>query len=128
MKEVINEFGPFDGIAGFCEGASIAHAALSLQKHGHDFGLSKTKFLIAMAPWVSPIHKILDTQISNTTLDIPMLQIVGNNDMNVFLDAAPKFANNFKYYKEFRHNGKHVYPLLSQKLQVELEDLILRSK
>ncbi|MDE9806388.1 SDR family NAD(P)-dependent oxidoreductase [Staphylococcus delphini] len=128
LKEVINEFGPFDGIAGFCEGASIAHAALSLQKHGHDFGLSKTKFLIAMAPWVSPIHKILDTQISNTTLDIPMLQIVGNNDMNVFLDAAPKFANNFKYYKEFRHNGKHVYPLLSQKLQVELEDLILRSK
>ncbi|MFU2314454.1 SDR family NAD(P)-dependent oxidoreductase [Staphylococcus saprophyticus] len=128
LKEVINEFGPFDGIAGFCEGASIAHAALSLQKHGHDFGLSKTKFFIAMAPWVSPIHRILDTQISNTTLDIPMLQIVGNNDMNVFLDAAPKFAKNFTSYKEFRHNGKHVYPLLSQKLQADLEDLIFRSK
>lgn len=128
LKEVINEFGPFDGIAGFCEGAAIAHAALSLQKQGHDFGLSKTKFFIAMAPWVSPIHKILNAKYPKTILDIPTLQIVGNNDMNVFLDAAPKFAENFINHKEFRHNGKHVYPLLSQKLQFELEDLIFRSR
>lgn len=128
LKEIVERYGPFDGIAGFCEGASVASVALFLQAQGYDYGLDSIKFFIAIAPWRSPIHQEDGLFNKNQPLSIPMLQIVGENDMDVFLEAAPQFRRDFVDAGEFRHNGQHVYPMFTSNLEKKVNQLIKRSK
>ncbi|OTQ83183.1 hypothetical protein BG30_18040 [Bacillus subtilis subsp. subtilis] len=128
LKEVVQCYGPFDGIAGFCEGASVASAALFLQAQGYDYGLASVKFFIAMAPWRSPMHQADGLFELNQPLKLPMLEIIGENDMEVFLEAAPHFRKDFVGAREFRHNGQHVYPSFTINLEKELIRLLKRSE
>ncbi|GAE32915.1 hypothetical protein JCM9152_4510 [Halalkalibacter hemicellulosilyticusJCM 9152] len=128
LKEVVQRYGPFDGIAGFCEGASVASVALFLQAQGHDHGLASVKFFLAMAPWRSPMHEADGLFNLNQPLKLPMLQIIGENDMEVFLEAAPHFRKDFVEASEFRHHGQHVYPQFTSNLEKELNRLLKRSE
>jgi len=124
LKYIATTYGPFEGIAGFCEGAAVASVALNLEAKGEDYGLKGTKFFIAMSPWQSPMH-IKDRLFKKGhELDIPTLQIVGDNDMPVFIDAAPIFSTNYEYLIEYHHSGQHVYPPLNQHLNEKLDELI----
>ncbi len=124
VRELARRHGPFDGIAGFCEGAAVASVALHLQARGQDLGLGSVRFFIAMAPWRSPVHEHDGMFQSAPPLRLPMLQIVGDNDMDVFLGAAPHFHRDFAGAVEFRHNGQHVYPPLSPGLEAKLRQLV----
>ncbi|CAM3188304.1 phosphopantetheine-binding protein [Corallococcus soli] len=124
LREIVERYGPFDGIAGFCEGAAVASVALHLQARGEDHGLGSVRFFIAMAPWRSPMHQQEGMFRPGQPLKLPMLQIVGDNDMDVFLGAAPHFYADFAGASEFRHPGQHVYPPLTPGLEVKLRQLI----
>ncbi len=127
VKEIAEQYGPFDGIAGFCEGAAVASVALHLQSSGKDHGLDSIRFFIAMSPWRSPIHEQDGMFQSDQPLQIPTLQIVGDNDMDVFLAAAPHFRQDFENASEFRHSGQHVYPPLTPGLENKLHQLLRTS-
>ncbi|CCN38643.1 putative Polyketide synthase type I [Vibrio nigripulchritudo SO65] len=125
LKKLIQEFGPFDGVAGFCEGAAVLTAALAQEKIGADHGLGDVKFFIAMSPWLAPMH-VKDELFRHRSLSIPTLQVVGDNDMPVFIDAAPKFANTFTDITQYHHSGQHVYPTLTKPLEEHLDNLLNR--
>jgi acyl carrier protein len=128
LREIVQRYGPFDGIAGFCEGAAVASVALHLQARGEDHGLGTVRFFVAMSPWRSPMHQQEGMFRPNQPLHLPMLQIVGENDMDVFLGAAPHFYADFAGASEYRHAGQHVYPPLTPGLEVKLRQLINASR
>ncbi len=53
-----------------------------------------------------------------------MLQIVGDNDMDVFLEGAPHFRKDFIEACEFRSSGRHVYPPFTLNLEKKLKQLL----
>lgn len=124
LKNIIKKNGPFDGIMGFCEGVSVASVALNLEQQGYDFGLKKSKFLIAIAPWQSPYFVKEGLFDLNFPLKIPTLQIVGENDMDVFLNSSKKFSNNFSNIDYYTHSGQHVYPVLTNTLKEKIEIIL----
>ncbi|QAT84884.1 malonyl CoA-acyl carrier protein transacylase [Corallococcus coralloides] len=124
LREVVRRYGPFDGIAGFCEGAAVASVALHLQARGEDQGLGSVRFFVAMSPWRSPLHQEEGLFCPDRPLSLPMLQIVGENDMDVFLGAAPHFYSDYARATEFRHAGQHVYPPFTPGLEVQLRQLV----
>jgi hypothetical protein len=124
VKEIAEYYGPFDGIAGFCEGATVASVVLHLQARNENYGLHSAQFFIAMSPWRSPLHEQEGLFQSQEPLQIPMLQIVGENDMEVFLAAAPHFLKDFAKATEFRHSGQHVYPPFTPGLAYKLHQLL----
>jgi thioredoxin reductase/aryl carrier-like protein len=127
LRDIVEKYGPFDGIAGFCEGAAVASVALHLQARGEDQGLGAINFFIAMSPWRSPMHNQEDLFQPDNPLQLPMLQIVGENDMDVFLTAAPYFRSDYADASEFRHNGQHIYPPLTPGLERKLQQLLNNS-
>ncbi len=127
VREVLRQHGPFDGIAGFCEGSAVASVALHRQQQGYDLGLDKMQFFIAMSPWRSPLHDKEGLFNSGTKLSIPTLQIMGKNDMEVFLAAGPQFAQDFANLIEFQHGGQHVYPSFTPGLGSKLRELLSMS-
>ncbi|MDN3509381.1 MAG: SDR family NAD(P)-dependent oxidoreductase [Candidatus Neptunochlamydia sp.] len=128
IHDIIYKHGPFDGIAGFCEGAAVASVALHLHHSGQDQGLDGIQFFIAMSPWRSPIHEKEGMYSSHLPLPIPMLQIVGKNDMEVFLAASPQFLQDFENPIFYQHNGQHVYPPYTPELDNFLQRLLNRSE
>ncbi|ENZ5483106.1 MULTISPECIES: SDR family NAD(P)-dependent oxidoreductase [Serratia] len=128
VRELTQNYGPFEGIAGFCEGAAVASVALHLQHLGEDLGLKGIKFFIAMSPWRSPIHERDGLFNKVGGLQLPMLQIVGDNDMPVFLAEAPHFKRGYEGAMEYRHTGQHVYPPLTTALAQKLNQLIMQSE
>ena len=124
LREVVQRHGPFDGIAGFCEGAAVASVALHLQARGEDQGLGSVRFFVAMSPWRSPMHQQEGLFRPIQPLQLPMLQIIGENDMDVFLAAAPHFLSDYAVASEFRHAGQHVYPQFTPGLEAKLRELI----
>lgn len=128
VKELAQHYGPFEGIAGFCEGAAVASVALHRQHLGEDLGLQDIKFFIAMSPWRSPIHEREGLFDKVGGLPLPTLQIVGDNDMPVFLAEAPHFKRGYEGAMEYRHTGQHVYPPLTTALAQKLNQLIMQSE
>ncbi|ENY6497278.1 SDR family NAD(P)-dependent oxidoreductase [Vibrio parahaemolyticus] len=124
LKKVIDEFGPFDGIAGFCEGSAVLSAALALEQRGADYGLSNIKFFIAMSPWLPPLYLKDGLFEESSPIQVPTLQIIGDNDMPVFIEAAPRFAKSFSDRVEYHHSGQHVYPPLTKPLANKLDELL----
>jgi hypothetical protein len=128
VKELAQHYGPFEGIAGFCEGAAVASVALHLQHLGEDLGLQEIKFFIAMSPWRSPIYESEGLFDKVGGLPLPMLQIVGDNDMPVFLAEAPHFKRGYEGAMEYRHTGQHVYPPLTTTLALKVNQLLMQSE
>ncbi len=124
IRQISERYGPFDGIAGFCEGASVASAALHLQglfnignKTGLDLGLSSVRFFIAISPWRTPYFEHEKIFNHETPLNIPSLHIFGQKDMDMFKKAVPIFMKDFSSPLKYEHNGKHEYPIVTQSLK-----------
>ncbi|MFD4354067.1 SDR family NAD(P)-dependent oxidoreductase [Nocardia sp. NPDC058518] len=124
IRALAEDHGPFAGIAGFCEGAAIASAALHRQAAGHDMGLGDVRFFIAMSAWRSPIHERAGVFEKDSPIEIPVLQTVGEKEAEVFLASAPIFGRDFHRVLEHRHLGQHVYPPLTRSLDQKLNRLL----
>ena len=127
LRTLLDEYGPFDGVAGFCEGAAILTTALHLEAMGADHGLKDIQFFLAMSPWQAPLFVKDGLFDAGLKLDLPVLQIVGDNDMPVFIEAAPKFARSFTNLIAYHHPGQHVYPALNRSLSSKVDELLMMS-
>ena len=101
IRELVVTHGPFDGIAGFSEGAATMHEMLCLQASGVDVGLGGIKFCIAMSPWISP-HRA--TKLP-APLAVELLSTHGREDSRVFQDSLPLFEADFTRVQRFEHDG-----------------------
>ncbi|CAE7845222.1 pksN [Symbiodinium microadriaticum] len=120
LTKVAHNHGPFDAVAGFCQGAAFAHAAIFVQRAGkRDLGLGGVRMMIAMAPWKCPYHD--DLGFFNTRLDMPLLLLHGSQDLQMFKDAVGPFRDSFASdcvtTQEF--DGKHAYPSLSRSSKLQ---------
>ncbi|KNE22259.1 hypothetical protein KM917_17815 [Virgibacillus pantothenticus] len=59
------------------------------------------KFFIVIVPLHSPMHQAAGLFELTQPLKLPMLQMIGENDREVFLEVAPHFRNNFAGASEF---------------------------
>ena len=87
VRALVEQHGPFDGIAGFSEGAAAAYHLLCLQRSGAaELGLGAVRFMIGMSPWRSPVH--LDDP---PPLHIPLLATIGADDVHMFREQLAHF-------------------------------------
>lgn len=107
MREVTRSFGPFDGIAGFCQGATTALVAMAKQAQGEAIGLGSVRFMIAMSPWLCPFHK-RDGLFTCTKLQLPTLCTVGDNDWSMFHSGFEEVAGACENVVSGKFPGKHV--------------------
>lgn len=131
INQITREFGPFDGIAGFCEGASVASVALHIQdlfnrgkQSTIDLGLANVRFFIAMSPWRNPYFETQSLFNHEVPLNIPSLHINGLKDTDMFKKSFPIFMNDFKKPLKYEHNGKHEYPMVSSSLKKTIQELL----
>ena len=101
IRELVVTYGPFDGIAGFSEGAATMHELLCLQASGVDVGLGGIRFCIGMSPWISP-HRT--TKLPGP-LRVEVLSTQGRKDSRVFQDSLPLFEADFARVQRVEHNG-----------------------
>ena len=101
IHELVVTYGPFDGIAGFSEGAATMHEMMCLQASGVDVGLGGIKFCIAMSPWISP-HRA--TKLP-APLAVQLLSTHGRKDSRMFQDSLPLFEADFTRVQRFEHDG-----------------------
>lgn len=109
------------------EGAAILATALHLEAMGADHGLKDVQFFLAISPWQPPLFVKDGLFDAGVRLDLPVLQIVGDNDMPVFIEAAPKFARSFTKLIAYHHPGQHVYPALNRSLSSKVDELLMMS-
>ncbi|MBT2459211.1 SDR family NAD(P)-dependent oxidoreductase [Streptomyces sp. ISL-86] len=124
LRSVSEDHGPFTGVAGFGEGAAVASAALHRQARGSDVGLGGVRFFIAMSAWRSPAHERAGVFEKARSIDVPLLQTLGEREAGVFQAAAPVFGRDFRRVFEHRHLGKHAYPSLTRMLDQKLNRLL----
>jgi cation diffusion facilitator CzcD-associated flavoprotein CzcO/NAD(P)-dependent dehydrogenase (short-subunit alcohol dehydrogenase family) len=124
LRSVAEAHGPFAGVAGFGEGAATASAALHRQTLGIDVGLGDVRFFIAMSAWRSPAHERAGVFEKTRPIDVPLLQTLGEREVDVFQAAAPVFGRDFRRVFEHRHLGKHTYPSLTRSLDQKLNRLL----
>ncbi|WP_394203485.1 hypothetical protein [Marinagarivorans algicola] len=101
------------------------HTALHLEAMGADYGLKDIQFFLAISPWQPPLFVKDGLFDEGLSLDLPVLQIVGDNDMPVFIEAAPKFARSFTNLIAYHHPGQHVYPPLNSSLSSKVDELLM---
>ncbi|MFD0021713.1 KR domain-containing protein [Streptomyces sp. NPDC058382] len=124
LRSIAEEHGPIVGVAGFGEGAAMASAALHRQALGNDVGLGDVRFFIAMSAWRSPAHERAGVFEKSRPIDVPVLQTLGEREAEVFREAAPAFARDYRQVFEHRHLGRHTYPSLTRGLDQRLSRLL----
>ena len=123
IKTLDKEFGPFDGVMGFCEGGATLNYALGLKEDkALDGALESVKFFIHVAPWETP----LAGKYFSFPKSIPTLSLFGENEeVSGFPEAFSRYHKSFKgYYDTYVHNGKHNYPIVSSELENTISALL----
>ena len=124
IEQLDSDFGPFDGVMGFCEGGAALNCILGMKEANElrDGVLESVKFFIHLAPWVSPMAG----SYSSKPKSIPTLTAYGKNDpIPEFQAAYAKYHKNFNgYYDEYVHDGEHNYPLVTVELKEKIMNLM----
>ncbi|KAE9415224.1 hypothetical protein Angca_005065, partial [Angiostrongylus cantonensis] len=98
--------GPFDGILGFSQGASMAHLLLVMEKRGEISLGFRFAILISGFLSLSAVH----SPYISLTCDVPTLHIYGTDDQIVFSTASEKFKSMFSDSITIVHEGGHYIP------------------
>lgn len=119
IQKIYDEYGPFDGISGMCEGASIA--GLFVQQVGLNkikLKNNRLKFLLSLSGWKGEGQELEDTFYQDDSkIMLPSLHICGKEDSAY---AQTLFAANAQLFNEPTiawHSAGHVIPELNTNLQ-----------
>ena len=97
IQDVFIKQGPFDGIMGFSQGATLAgYLCANREELKLDF-----KFAIMMCGFKSYL-------IDKVNINIPSIHIIGKNDTIILPSKSRELANAFKDPILIEHNGRHV--------------------
>ncbi|KAJ2721478.1 Ovarian cancer-associated protein 2 [Coemansia sp. Benny D115] len=118
IQDQIKEQGPFQGILGFSQGASLATIVAALLQGTRvpglpeDLGQGPLDFVILSGAFCveTPEHQLL----YQTPIRTPSLHIMGEYDTVVGIDLSRKLASAFVDPKLFEFRGGHFIPLTAQ--------------
>jgi predicted esterase len=124
--------GPFDGVFGFSQGATLTALLVGLRSHegtttehkplAFDFAIMVGAFL-AKDPDLARLYE------SQESYDLPSIHIIGRSDFIVPGEYSRKVAAKFKDPLVLEHNGGHVIagtPLIRKRLASFLEERMRR--
>ncbi|KAL3995376.1 Serine hydrolase (FSH1) family protein [Acanthocheilonema viteae] len=119
IVDFVQKEGPFDGILGFSQGATLAFLLSALKRKG-DLNID-FKFLILISGFLSrnPEHQKLNEMAQS---NIPCLHVYGKNDKVVSRELSAKLVELFDkdMVVVFEHPGGHMTPnMLKHKLMFE---------
>ncbi|KAK6029793.1 serine hydrolase, partial [Ostertagia ostertagi] len=110
VGEYVRANGPFDGILGFSQGASMAHLLLAMEKNGEIKLGFRFAILFAGFLSLSSVHNCYTCQ----TLDIPSLHIYGSSDQIVIAATSEELKSMFTSSIAIVHDGGHFIPSMSK--------------
>lgn len=118
--------GPFDGILGFSQGATMAtllSVEIELMNLHGDSPVSLPRFLMLFSgPQTrSPEHFRNIQRIPGGKLKIPCLNVIGENDTWVAKEKSEALATLFECPKFSYHNGSHFIPTDAQQRKIYRE-------
>lgn len=126
IKKIYDEYGPFDGIAGMCEGASIAGLFVQqLESNKIKLQNNRLKFLLSFSGWKGEGKEIEEAFYQRDyKIQLPSLHLCGKAD-SAFAQAL--FDKNTQLFNNpivSWHDDGHVIPELSNELQKQVKNFI----
>ncbi|CAI4232835.1 unnamed protein product [Auanema sp. JU1783] len=110
VVDFVKENGPFDGLFGFSQGASMCHLLLALEKAGKIQLNFKFAILCAGFLSLSSVHSSLLTY----NFDIPSFHIYGESDDIVNSKRSIELASKFENSRCVTHEGGHCVPSMTK--------------
>lgn len=125
IMETIKEQGPFDGILGFSQGASMVSLLCGLQEQQAEMWF-KFAILVAGFKSKSTPHDVLYSQ----KISVPTLHVFGNTDKVIEKEMSEDLLQYFEDAITLEHPGGHFIPAGGPQRKVYLEflDKILAKK
>lgn len=132
LQNIFSDLGPFDGVLGFSQGASIAATLCTqLQDNAGIYGNIDFKFVILCSGFPSPAEEFQQF-ISNpdfSSIDCPSLHIFGGNaglDRQIMSDTSVQLASLFRsdHHVVVKHPSGHIVPAQSPYIDKIKEFLI----
>lgn len=113
VVKFMEENGPFDGLLGFSQGASMVHLLLAKAQNG-EIQLRGIRFAIFFSGFLSLSSKH-ESLTSIQIKDIPSLHVFGDADEIVARPKSEKLADRFDVEPvKIVHEGGHLVPSLSK--------------
>lgn len=113
LDEIFRDKGPFDGVWGFSQGATMAAILSKLLTDEHKSYLIpnvKFKFVIIAATSKSIQKELDEFYDSNRKIQLPNLHIIGKNDKLVEFSKALELSEYFENPKIYMHDLGHLIP------------------
>ena len=105
VQALVQRYGPFDGLAGFCEGGAVAHHLLQLPRVTKaQLGLENIKFCLLLSSWISPLTEQMEIN------GIPTLITLGTNDLPLFLTESTRLERTLLNPLRYNFPGVHEFP------------------
>ena len=121
VQALVQRYGPFDGLAGFCEGGAVAHHLMQLPRViKAKLGLENINFFLLLSSWISPLTEQMEIQ------GIPALITLGTNDASLFLTESTRVEETLLNPLRYNFPGVHEFPkvLSGGELQTLLVKLV----
>jgi predicted esterase len=111
LENFCNQNGPFEGILGFSQGASMASLFLSAFQKTTTF-----KYAILIGGFIPRDPEIASRYYNETLLDVDSLHLFGEQDEIITADESRKLAKIFDESRSVQvlHPGGHYIPLTSE--------------
>ncbi|XP_025095344.1 esterase OVCA2-like isoform X2 [Pomacea canaliculata] len=119
IEKTLKEQGPFDGILGFSQGASMVSLLCGIQEQQPDKKLFNFAILVAGFKSRSSSHDILYSK----KISIPTLHVYGESDKIIPKDMSEDLLQYFEDYIVLQHLGGHFIPTGGPQKKIYLEFL-----
>ncbi|KAK6737877.1 hypothetical protein RB195_020153 [Necator americanus] len=119
VRDYVHSNGPFDGILGFSQGASMTHLLLAMEQLGEiSLGFRFAIFFSSFLS-LSSVHN----SYTSLRLNIPSLHIYGTGDQVVAYTNSEKLKAMFCDCVSIVHDGGHFIPTMSKHKDVFIKFL-----
>ena len=128
VKDIYQYYGPFDGIAGMCEGAATTSIFVRQLEQGQIIiPDNRLKFLLSFSGWIGQGEGIEARYYTNPArIKLPSMHICGATDSEYAKNIFSKNVDLFEQPIVAWHAAGHVIPELKQELKTQVIDFLQR--
>ncbi|XP_071812664.1 esterase OVCA2-like [Apostichopus japonicus] len=119
IAEAVQKHGPFDGILGFSQGASMVGMVCALMEQGD----SRFKFDFAIMIAAFRSHSTQHDVCYSRTIQLPCLHVFGDTDQVIPKEMSEEHLQYFENNTQLNHSGGHFVPASSAQKGVYTEFL-----
>ncbi|KAG0576547.1 hypothetical protein KC19_5G088800 [Ceratodon purpureus] len=112
LQKVFQDLGPFDGVLGFSQGASVAAALCQLRKTSPSDAGVNFKFAVLCSGYPPPLPFFAKGMASEAGIPCPSLHIYGGQDRQIHDHTSEQLSNMFQSEERtiVKHECGHIIP------------------